>query len=91
MPADLVTPELSSESDSEREDNTRDGVVDPHRMLALSVVQQAITDGATHWFFPATRGQVSSSGAELRNCSHPGFRRESGLQSLSQLIALGWS
>ena len=51
MPADLETPELSSESDSEREDNTRDGVVDPHRMLALSVIQQAITDGATHWFF----------------------------------------
>ena len=29
-------------------------------------------------FFPATRGQVSSSGAELRNCSHPGFRRGIG-------------
>ena len=42
-------------------------------------------------FFQLLAGKFRVSGAELRNCSHPGFRRESGLQSLSQLIALGWS
>lgn len=51
-PADLETPRLSVESDdTDPEDSTSSGVVDPLRLLGLSVIQQAIVDGATHWFF----------------------------------------
>ena len=76
MPADLETPELSSESDSEREDNTRDGVVDPHRMLALSVIQQAITDGATHWFFSRVLPSSSVSCSELIRSSFEHYEKK---------------